>query len=593
MYRAYVDRMAAAETAAIRKAVVDEMRRMFAFSTAKAYTVLKENGWDSGRAKRKDAGVSSLDRELLIAVGEMVKQCIRKNGKATLPVNVARSILEARGLNIPVGDRRLRELLRQNHMAVVDSKVPAPHQAMRTEYPNQVHFADPSVCLIYFAPGGKQDASKMHIIGDDELYKNKNFLEGKLKCWRYVLTDHYSGSLCVRYYAAMGETAANMYDFLLYAWGQKKSNINVFHGIPELLIWDCGTANIARATSNALKAFGVKTLPHLPGNPRAKGQVENGNNLVETQFESRLRFEPVNSIESLNSAVENWYAAYNANLLRGLDTRLRRGGVIVGSRANLWQRIPKEKLRELPDEETCRQVFANGIQTRKVAGDLTVSIVHPRAGRSLKYSVRDLPGILVGMELRLQPLLVTEEPGKQSFLCIASYENGGEEKSFELAPVVFDEAGFDITAPVYGKEYKRPKDTTRETAGKVLESPGLAAVMGPAHSFIQPENPFMRQSAGTPIEVAETVHTHEIIISAVEAAKRVKAECGEVPEGFINTLREQYPEGVPTRIVDDFIKARKPKSEPSINTKGWVIEGDTAAAPVVEIPAGDRKTKIA
>jgi hypothetical protein len=391
----------------------------------------------------------------------------------------------------------------------------------------------------------------------------------------------------------MGETAANMYDFLLYAWGQKKSNINVFHGIPELLIWDCGTANIARATSNALKAFGVKTLPHLPGNPRAKGQVENGNNLVETQFESRLRFEPVNSIESLNSAVENWYAAYNANLLRGLDTRLRRGGVIVGSRANLWQRIPKEKLRELPDEETCRQVFANGIQTRKVAGDLTVSIVHPRAGRSLKYSVRDLPGILVGMELRLQPLLVTEEPGKQSFLCIASYENGGEEKSFELAPVVFDEAGFDITAPVYGKEYKRPKDTTRETAGKVLESPGLAAVMGPAHSFIQPENPFMRQSAGTPIEVAETVHTHEIIISAVEAAKRVKAECGEVPEGFINTLREQYPEGVPTRIVDDFIKARKPKSEPSINTKGWVIEGDTAAAPVVEIPAGDRKTKIA
>ncbi|MDR1575311.1 MAG: transposase [Treponema sp.] len=592
MYRVYVDLMNAAVTNAGRRAVVAEMRRMFAFSTPKAYKVLKENGWDSGRAKRKDAGDSSLDGELLAAVGEMLKQCVRKNGKATLPVNVARSILEGRGLAVPVGDSRLRELLRENHLAVADSRVPSPHQAMRTEYPNQVHQADPSVCLIYFAPGGKQDASKMRIIGDDELYKNKNFLEGKLKCWRYVLTDHYSGSLCVRYYAAMGETAANMYDFLLYAWGKKKSNVNVFHGVPELLIWDCGTANIARATSNALKAFGVKTVPHLPGNPRAKGQVENGNNLVETQFECRLRFEPVNSIEELNETAERWYAAYNANLINGLDTRLKRGG-IRESRSTLWQRIPKEKLRELPDKETCRQVFANGIQTRKVAGDLTVSIVHPRAGRSLKYSVRDLPGILVGMELRLQPLLVTEEPGKQSFLCIASYENGGKEKSFELAPVVFDEAGFDVTAPVYGKEYKRPKDTTRETAGKVLESPGLAAVMGPAHSFIQPENPFMRQSAGTPIEVAETVHTHEIIISAVEAAKRVKAECGEVPEGFINTLREQYPEGAPTRIVDDFIKARKPKPEPSINTKGWVIEGDTAAAPVVEIPAGDRKTKIA
>ncbi|MDR0585363.1 MAG: transposase [Treponema sp.] len=549
MYKSWVDRMNAVGNGE-HKATVDEMCRIFAFSKAKAYKVLEENGWDSGRVKRKDAGSTSVDRKLLIAVGDMLKQCVRKNGKATLPVNVARSILEARGLDIPVGDSRLRELLRQNHMAVADSKVPAPHQTMRSEYPNQAHFADPSVCLIYFAPGGKQK-----IIGDDELYKNKNFLEGKLKCWRYALTDHYSGSICARYYAAMGETAANMYDFLLYAWGQKKSGAYVFHGIPELLIWDCGTANIARATTNALKAFGVKTIPHLPGNPRAKGQVENGNNLVETQFESRLRFEPVNSIEELNDAAERWCAAYNANLIRGLDTRLRRNGLVI-ARSALWQRIKPEQLRELPDEETCRQVFANGIQTRKVAGNLTVGIVHPGVGRSLRYSVRDLPGILVGMELRLQPLLTTAEP-----LCIASYENNGEELSFELAPVVYDEAGFDINSPVFGKEYKRPKDTGRETAGKTLESLGPVAVMGPAHSFINPENPFMRQSSGTPIEIAETVHTHEIIISAMKAAKRVKSECGELPDGFINTLREQYPEGVPARAVDDWIKAHKTRTD--------------------------------
>jgi hypothetical protein len=569
--------MAAAETAAGRKAVVSEMCRMFGFSTAKAYKVLKENGGESGRAKRRDAGASSVDKELLLAVGEMVKQGIRKNGKATLPVNVARSILEARGIGIPVRDGHLRELLRQNHLAVSDSKAPTPHQTMRTEYPNQVHQADPSVCLVYFAPGGKQNASKMRMIGDDELYKNKNFLEGKLKCWRYVLTDHYSGCLCVRYYAALGETAANMYDFLLYAWGQKKSNVNVFHGVPELLIWDCGTANIAKATSNALKAFGVTAIPHLPGNPRAKGQVENANNLVETQFESRLRFESVNSIEELNDVAERFYAAYNANLIKGIDTRLHRNGLVI-SRTALWQRIPKEKLRELPDTETCRQVFANGIQTRKVAGDLTVGIVHPRAGRSLKYSVRNLPGILVGMELRLQPLLVTEEP-----LVIASYENNGEEISFELAPVVYDSAGFNVESPVFGKEYKRPKDTAREKQAKVLENPGLAAVMGPTHSFIDPENPFMRQSEGDPLSVAETVHTHEIIISAVEAAKRLKAATGEVPEGFIDGLREQYPEGVPARVVDDLIQAKKPKAEPSY--KGLIIEGGASAKNAGEIPA--------
>jgi hypothetical protein len=586
MYETWVDRMNAAKTNGEHKAVVAEICRMFAFSDSKAYKILKENGWESGRAKRKDAGASSVDKELLITLGGMVKQCIRKNGKATLPVNVARSILQSRGVEVPVSDSRLRELLRQNRMAAADSKVPSPHQTMRSEYPNQVHQADPSVSLLYYAPAGGQK-----IISDSEHYKNKNFFEGgKKKCLRYVLTDHYSGSICARYYETAGETAANMYDFLLYAWGQKKSNVYVFHGVPELLIWDCGTANTARATANALKAFGVKTMPHLPGNPRAKGQVEKSNDIVETNFESRLRFEPVRSVEELNEAVERWCAAYNANLIKGLDTRLHRGDVIV-SRSNLWQRIPKEKLRELPDEETCRQVFANGTQKRKVAGDLTVSIAHPRAGRSLRYSVRDLPGILVGMELNLQPLLVTTEP-----LCIASYENGKEELSFEIEPIVYDSAGFNVNSPVYGQEYKRPKDTERETAEKILEAPGLAAVMGLSHSFIKPENPFARQSEGTPVTVAETVHTHEIIVSATEAAKRFKAECGYVPEGFIDELKQRYPEGIATRIVDDLIKARKPKTETPINAKNWIIEGKAAAAPAGgfdESTASERKSKTA
>jgi hypothetical protein len=114
-----------------------------------------------------------MDGAAILAIAEMEKLCIRKNGKATLPVNVARSILQARGVDVPVGDRRIRELLNQKHLSVGDMKAATPHQTMRTEYPNQVHFADPSVCLLYFAPGGGMKA-----IGDDELYKNKNFLEG-------------------------------------------------------------------------------------------------------------------------------------------------------------------------------------------------------------------------------------------------------------------------------------------------------------------------------------------------------------------------------------------------------------------------------
>lgn len=574
MYRSWVERMYRAATPAERREVAGDLCLTFGFSERKAYRVLREGGWESGRAKRRDAGETALEGAVMMAIAEMEKQCIRKNGKAALPENVARSILESRGADISVGDRRIRELLKQKHLSVKDMKTPAPHQAMRTEYPNQVHFADPSVCLLYFAPGGGMKA-----IGDDELYKNKNFLEGKLKCWRYVLTDHYSSSICVRYYAAAGETAANMYDFLLYAWGRKSGAAYVFHGAPKLLIWDCGTANIAKATTNALRAFGVETKPHLPGNPRAKGQVENANNLVERHFESRLRFEPVATMDELNEAAERWCAAYNGNLIKGLDTRLKRGGRVIGARSMLWNRITKEQLRELPDREACRQVFANGVQTRKVAGDLTISIVHPKAGHSLKYSVRDLDGIMAGMRVEVQPLLVTAEPGGTSFPCVVSYESGGVERSFEIAPIVFDEAGFDATAPVFGESYKRPKDTARDKARKELERPEAAAsVMGPAHSFIRAENPFLSQREGDALSVAETVRVSEIIISATEAAKRYRAETGEIPEEFIGQLRKEYPEGVPATIVNRLVAEWKAGHRPGrdYSAEAAVFEGSGA-----------------
>lgn len=127
---------------------------------------------------------------------------------------------------------------------------------------------------------------------------NKNGSKVKRKkCLRYVLTDHYSGSICVRYYSGYGEAAEYMYDFLLYAWG-KKDRINYsFHGVPELLLWDKGSANTSKAVTNALKSLGVKTITHKAGSSRVKGQVENANNIVETHFECFLRFEGVKTIE--------------------------------------------------------------------------------------------------------------------------------------------------------------------------------------------------------------------------------------------------------------------------------------------------------
>jgi len=401
-----------------------------------------------------------------------------------------------------------------------------------------------------------------------------------LKCWRYVLTDHYSSSVCVRYYAGKGESQEHLYEFLLYAWGQKQSPSYVFHGVPELLVWDKGSANMSRTIKNALTALRVKNWAHAAGNPRAKGQVENANNLVETHFECLLRLEEVKSIEALNEAAERWSEAWNAGEALG-QPAFKRSGVTLPARRMLWQRIRPEQLRELPDGETCRQIFTTGVQTRKVAGDLTIRVAHPKAGRVLVYSVSDLPGILAGQEVSVQPVLVDEEP-----LVAVTIRDGRKEMSFEVAPIEVDEAGFDINAAVLGEEYKALKDTRRERNAKELaalageggKDAPFAGITGGAgfktHSLIRPlESPFIRQTTGARIDLPEHIRTHEIIVSVIEMAKRVRAAGIPLPEGFISEMRREYPEGVTTAFVDEFIKARKPVKQERVNTEGVLFKG--------------------
>jgi hypothetical protein len=552
--------MKKAETAAERKNVINDMRRMFAFSTAKAYKALKESGWESGRKPRKDAGTSTLSDETLAHVAAVIKHGLRRNGKSTMPVNVARAMLLANGIDIPIENSRLRELLRKNNLSIENAKVASPHSRMRSLYPNHVHFVDPSLSLLYFAPGGKQ-----HILRDDEVYKNKPFLEGKedLKCWRYVLTDHFSASICVRYYAAKGETAANMYDFLLYAWGQKNNSAYLFHGLPGFLFWDKGSGNINEMTTNALIALRVKTETHKAGNPRAKGQVEEANNLVETHFECLLRLEEVHSIEELNEAAERWCAAYNANMIPNLDTRLRRGGQVIGARAFLWQRIKAEQLRELPDPEICRQIFTKDAKPRKVAGDLTVSYAHPKTKQTMRYSVAGLPGILIGQDVNVQPILVDPEP-----LITVSYKCGKEIVSYEIAPIAYGEFGFDENAAIIGEEYKKQKETVREENAKELtaiaggqnrETPFASITNGEGlktHSLIQPESPFLRQRTGEQITVSQPdrVAIHEILVSHFEFVRRVSARLGYTPDGLYDRIKKEYPNGVPESMVETTAK---------------------------------------
>ena len=170
---------------------------------------------------------------------------------------------------------------------------------------------------------------------------------------------------------------------------------------------------------------------------------------------------------------------------------------------------------------------------------------------------------MVGMTVNVQPILVSDEA-----LALVSYKGSdGEIMSFEIKPIEYNEAGFDVSAPVFAQEYKSQPDTLREKNTKSLAEIALADEKDvpftkitdgqglKTHSLIQTQaNPWFKTQTGQPVEVAAgTVEVHDILITPVEMAKRFKARTGFIPDGFIAGLKKEYPDGVPSRLVDELV----------------------------------------
>jgi len=161
-------------------------------------------------------------------------------------------------------------------------------------------------------------------------------------------------------------------------------------------------------------------------------------------------------------------------------------------------------------------------------------------------------------------------------------EDKGKEIAFELAPIEYDEWGFVSDSPVIGREYKAQPDTPRETAAKTLDRAAPpASLMGPAHSNIKGDTPFIRPVTGIAAGLAETVHVHEIIVSGAEAVRTMAAE-GLDTAGWWQYFAEGYPEGISTVALREIIagekaRAAKPQSMAE-RYADWVVGADAPAA---------------
>lgn len=545
--------------------VAGEACAFLGWSRAKLYARLKHDvGWHSGRKARSDKGTTCVPVENLEMLAAMKREDVRANGKRTLPTSTGASIMVNNDLRLPVSNGRLNQLMRARRLDLDTQAAADAPCRLRSLHPNHVHQVDPSLCVLYYM-GGRQ-----HVMEADRFYKNKldNYTKVKLKVWRYVLYDHASALLAVRYYEAAGENPSILFDFLMWAWGKQPGR--EFHGVPRIMMWDKGSANTAHAIKNLLASLEVKPIEHAAGKARVKGGVEKGNDLVETKFESRLKFEPVHTVEDLNAAALAWQNAFNADLIDREDNRLRRQGFEPVARYHLWRRISAEQLRILPPVEACRALLEGKEESRNVRG-MEITFRHPAAGATRVYRLSGLDGIVNGDKVMVRPLLF----GDCAIHVRISRYDGADVFYRVAAEPLPNEYGFPASAPVIGQEYKALAQTEADKAAKRMDDLAFPdrdattarqkqatpfAHMGlDAHSHLGDiALPAGLPKRGSEINVPQRVSLEVKAMTHVEAAtvlRELVPGWKDDPRAFMQRLKAGWPDGVMEQDIDQVAAA--------------------------------------
>jgi hypothetical protein len=510
-----------------KKAVVAQACAQLQCSPQTLYRKLDEAGFDSQRKARADKGEVMYTLTQLQLVAGILMESTRRNEKRLLTIEDAVAILHADGkLPAIASPSWVSQMLTQHALHPDQLRHLEPAQSMRSLHPNHVWQIDASVCVLYYMKSGS-----LQSMPKEEFYKNKPQNLARVVndlCTRYVCTDHTSGTIWTRYYTG-GETAQNLIDFFL--WCISKRDGCPAHGVPMMVMLDPGAANTSGLFKNLCERLAVKLQINAPGNPRAKGQVENAQNLVERHFEGLIRFMTALDLDALNEACEQWQVAYNAT-----RKHTRHGQ----PRYSAWAHITPEQLRIAPGMEVLRDLVTSTEQTRRVSNTMTVSYSVKGFGQA-DYDVRYVPGVMVGQQLTVvlnayrAPAIdvryTDAETGELRWMCV---EPQGQ-----------DAFGFAANAPVIGEEYKQAPatlaDKSRNTIGQEAyatanQEDTVKARKANAQAYAGSVNimadieatklPEYLPRRGTALEMAKQ-EVASARMSVTAAAKRLKAIMGE------------------------------------------------------------------
>jgi hypothetical protein len=547
-----------------RKAVVMERHAALAgVSPATLYQWLKEAGHETGRKRRTDAGVTSMSDEDLKMVSAALLETYRKSGQRIISIEGALELLASNGrLSTQLSASRVSTLLRDRGLHPDQLTRPEPSIEQRSLHPNHVWQVDASVCVAYYL----SNAQGLCVMDEKRFYKNK---PGNLtrvqeeRLIRYAVADHFSHEVLVRYFLG-SECAAHLTDFLIWAFAPKPDH--VVHGVPMIVQMDMGSANTSAMTLNLLKRMHVKVIVHERHNSRANGAVEKAHHIVETNFESGLRFKHIADLADLNQKALVWSNNFGATRTH---TRLKT------PRHDAWLRITAEQLRIAPALDVMKGLVTSRPEARRVSNDLELSFKVPGHGQRY-FDVRTVPGVMAGAKL-----MVAVSPYRMPAIDIEHVDQEtGETAWVTVEPLEYGADGRRADAQVIGEQMRAAhrgrlddnRDAVLQAAYGGTADEARAAKEKGALVFGGEVDPFKRAAEaalpaylpkrGTPMEVGRRTLV-AATLNHVEAAKRLKAVLADhySPQVYA-WLATKFPEGVPEDQLDGIAAQFKP-AEPN------------------------------
>lgn len=530
-------------------------------SKDKLYQAMADLGWQSGRKKRVNNSENALSKEETELLANLMRQSERDSGKRLMSVQLAVEVAYSNGrLRTMVSESTVLRAFKRFGLHPDKLNIIETTTGMRSLYPNHAWQFDVSICVLYYLKSGKG----LQVMPESEFYKNKpNNLERirKERVLRYLATDHYSGAFFLRYYVAPGENTETITQFLFESFCERKTG-ELMYGVPKILIWDAGSANIAHQTRHMLGCLDVKHIAHTPGRPWAKGQVESTHNIVERNFESLLAFKTIDSIEMLNEYAIKWSISFQS---------IRKHSRHKATRYGVWQTVRAENLRIIPDIELVKSLMQQTKpEVRKVRShELSISYA-PKGYGSLDYSLSDIKHISGGDEVT-----VYVNPFSPPAIRVVSKDEHGNKHTHEVAPIKRDAVGFNESSPVVGEEHKSVRDAHSDTYRKQLDTkawgtdnprqikkirkgkvPAFNGAIDPMAHIEQQATPAFMQRKGKEMIIGGEVLTTQKT-TFIGTLKRVKSLINPSKiefNGLKALLKQRYPEGASELEISAFIK---------------------------------------